>query len=131
MMDAILPGPFHRVHRAVSDLESLSARPDRDLERHGADADRDRPPALGHGLDQLFTKIFEHRAGRTGGGLRQDRRELVASQPPQDVRLSCAGAKCIGDSAQQLVTHIVAFQVVDRLEIVEIDVGEREGPTVP
>ena len=95
MVDPILPGALNPVHRCVRYLERLSARVDRGLERHGADAERHRPPTFRHGPDELLMQVLQYRSGGSARDFRQDPRKFVSSQAPEHVRLSRAGPECV------------------------------------
>jgi hypothetical protein len=65
-------------------------------------------------------------AGRCRGEIGEDGGELVATQPRDRVHIAQRGAHPARDLDQQPVTDLVAMGVVDRLETIQIDVGERE-----
>ena len=55
------------------------------------------------------------------GELLADRDELVAAQARHDVGRAQHRAQPAGDRLEQLVAHVVAVAVVDRLEAVEVE----------
>jgi hypothetical protein len=62
--------------------------------------------------------------------VRQDREELVAAVPREDVAAPECGLHSAGSSAQHLVTDGVPERVVDELEAVEVDVQQRHRRAV-
>ena len=62
--------------------------------------------------------------GRCFEAYQQD--ELVATDARQGVLAVQAGAQARGDGAQQLVAHVMAKGVVDRLETIQIDEHHRQ-----
>ena len=63
-------------------------------------------------------------AGRCCGEIGEDGGELVATQPRHRVDIAQRGTHPARDLDQEPVPHFVAMGVVDRLEAIEIDVGE-------
>ncbi len=53
-------------------------------------------------------------------------RELVAAEPCDDVAVPDGGEQSGGDHPEQLVADLMAEQVVDGLEVVEVETEERD-----
>ena len=62
--------------------------------------------------------------------LRHEHGKLVAAQAPDDVRLAHGTACRVRDQAQHRVAGLVTVAVVHRLEIVEIEIQQRQRPVV-
>ncbi len=63
--------------------------------------------------------------------VRQDERELVATQPRHGVGIAHALRQPLGGLPQHHVARGVAEAVVDRLEVVEVDEEQRERLRLP
>ena len=59
------------------------------------------------------------------GSVLEEHGELVAAEPGRRVARAQAPAQAVGDGAEQLVAGAVAEAVVDELEVVEVDEGDR------
>jgi len=62
-------------------------------------------------------------------GMRQDDPELVAAQPPDNVRFPCAFEQNIRHAQQHIIPGSMSEDVIDLLEMIEIDENKRERCT--
>ena len=124
------------VERAVRALEQLLevagvVREDRD-----ADARRDLElvPLEHERLLERGQQVTRDDPGLLAGvalEVAEQQHELVAAVAGQHVLGACAGGEPPRDLAQQLVAGAVAERVVDHLEVIEVDVEQRDGAIVP
>ena len=127
---ALRLGPVHRLvgggqHR-LRPAVGLSA------EHRDADADR-RPGQLrvaGEAVGHLHAEVFGQLQGTLDVGLRHQHRELVAGEAGDDVGGADAFAQRPGDPADQVVALLVAEQVVDLLQPVDVDHHHRAATAV-
>ena len=125
--DLVLMGPLAgRV--TVTDKSAV------DMIRHGFDrrhADRDRdvefPLADSEGLFEALLKALRLRS-RLLLLSAQKHRELVPSKASRKVIGAELLPQQIGDADQNFVADIVAVAVVDGLEVVQIEIEQRDGP---
>ena len=108
---------------------------DQVLERRLPVADQHHADARGHPAQHALVRLgeaahplqdvlrHEPGSGRVGG--RQQERELVATDPRDQVARACALAQQRRDGHDQLVTDMVAERVVDLLEVVQVEHQER------
>src|SRR5439155_11683696 len=71
-------------------------------------------------------EALEEAFGVDGGRLRQHDRELVAANTARDVRRADDVANPLGGLGEHPVTREVAYAVVDRLEVVEVEHDQRQ-----
>ena len=91
-----------------------------------ADGDVDAVDAVGRG--DLLLHALLHALGRlVVQAAGDDEGELVAADAEGEVFGAHAAAQALRDLPEQLVAHVVAVGVVDRLELVEVEVEEGEG----
>ncbi len=64
------------------------------------------------------------------GDVAQHDQELVAAEAPDDVAVAAGEFQALGDQHQQLVAGGVSELVVDRLELVEVDVHDARAARV-
>ena len=113
-----------------ADFSSLSALRPSSGNRADADARRDV---------QLLAADLEGRADRVQDladlaadvvdrpEILQDQDELVAAHARHQIALADRGLQALGHGDQQIVADIVAEAVIDQLEAVEIEKGDREA----
>ena len=70
-------------------------------------------------------------AGSGGLGLGHDDGELVAADAREQVRAAHGAGQVRRDVDQDLIAGLVAEGVVDGLELVDVDEGQRERSAVP
>jgi hypothetical protein len=73
----------------------------------------------------------DHHLGAVDIGVRQDDRELVAADPERAIGAAHVGGDRRRGLAQDLVAGGVAAGIVDALEVVEVQDGQRHRPTRP
>jgi hypothetical protein len=119
------------VHRGVRVLDQR--RGPVGVAREDADADAGVDQQLGGAERERHRQQVAHALpDDLGLGARQQRQaaqeheELVAAAAREQVARAHGAAQAGGDLAQQAVAHVVPERVVDALEVVEIDVGERD-----
>ena len=98
-------------------------------ERHRADAHRHPRAVLARGLLDAGAQLDEGRLRRVPARLREEDHELVAAHAPDEVGRAARPAHGARDRHEHGVAPGVAEAVVDRLEVVEVDVGQ--GQRVP
>ena len=127
-MDAIAPGFLCGVAGGIGGaqhgLDTLAGV----IDRHQADADADPEAAVLPAQAQVFDRL-EHGIGDAPGLLHlaalQEHAEFVAAEAGQRVALAHHALQDAPDLAQELVAGDVAAAVVDRLELIEIEVAQR------
>ncbi len=136
--DLVLALAFRFVHRQVGaahqrldGLRAVAEHRDADARRAHVALVADRI-GLAHLRAQRLGEVF--RRGRGGDLVRrqlfdQDH-ELVATEAGDGVRFAHRGAQPRRRQGQQLVAGLVAEQVVDVLEVVEVDEDQRAVPAV-
>ncbi len=118
------------VHEPVRDHDGVLAAGRRFLEHDRAGGDAD---AGGQTADQRDGRVhpvehpFERPSRLTLVACRQQQTELVAAQTSHGVGRAYALAQGGRDAPQELVAGRVPERVVHRLEVVEIEIGHREG----
>ena len=97
-----------------------------------ADAGRDGDPQAGAELDggDRAARALDGGECLLLAGLGHEQRELVAAQAGEDVLGAGDVAQRGGDRGEHGVAALVAERVVDRLEVVDVEQGERERPLV-
>src|SRR2546426_6497645 len=128
--DPVLARPFGLVHRGVG----LAAGVVRVRAAPGPgphpDARRDGWSAAKHGPDAA-RQPGGRGVGDRAVGLGHQNRELVAPEPADDVRLAHGGAHRVRDEAQHRVARRVTVRVVHPLEVVQVEVDQRQRAAVP
>ena len=128
--ELVASGLLGVVHREVGvDENVLAAQVVTRFEHRNADARGHRAfGGAGHG-DPFGAQRLEQVAGdllcRLGGGARQQRGELVAAEPRQDVARTQPAREDGRDARDDLVTGGMAERVVEVLEMVEVEQNER------
>ena len=125
--DAVLAPPLGCVHRGVGAGEQLVTR--RSVRREAGDADADRQRVGergGHRRDALAQRVGR-RQGVLLGQSGQQGAELLAPDPEHRVAAAGPAAQCIGHQAQRPVADLVAVEVVDLLEVVDVEQEHAEG----
>jgi len=79
-----------------------------------------------HRVRDPHEEIAESRGGFGRGGLGEQQRELVASDAAYDIHDAQPLSKQIADRHEDVVAGFVTQGVVDALEVVEIEEGQRE-----
>ena len=105
-----------------SPVASGQADADADADRLAVDRDRVATPSGGCASRSA--------AGVALGEAGAEHRELVAAHPGHDVDIADDAADALGDAHQHPVARLVAEAVVDRLEVVEVDVEQRARAVV-
>src|SRR5947208_6087538 len=128
--DPVLARPFGLVHRRVGLAEHVVGVRVATGPGHDPDARRHGRGAAEHGSDAA-----RQPGGRGVGdgavGLGHQDRELVAPEPADDVRLAHGGAHRVRDEAQHRVARRVTVSVVHPLEVVQVEVDQRQRAAVP
>src|SRR3989442_24223 len=128
--DPVLARPFGLVHRRVGLAEHVVGVRVATGPGHDPDARGHGRGAAEHGSDAA-----RQSGGRGVGdgavGLGHQDRELVAPEPADDVRLAHGGAHRVRDEAQHRVARRVTVRVVHPLEVVQVEVDQRQRPAVP
>ncbi len=75
-----------------------------------------------------FADALADRKGAFAAGIGQDQREFVPAEPRDDVRFAGAAADDGGGLDERAAAAQMAVTVVNRLEPVEIDEKQRQGP---
>ena len=89
------------------------------------------PGACRHAPVQGFHDLIGHELGPVRRRLRKEQRELVASEPRQDIGLPRALFQQPGNALQEIVAGLVAETIVDVLEMIQIDDEDGSGGPVP
>ena len=128
--EAVSAGELGFVHGVIGlaqqllrvDITTLGKMAHADAARHlqaqAADTDR-RGDRRKQALDERPTRGLV-------GEISEDGREFVTTEPRNRVDLAQSGAHPARDLHQELVTHLVTMRIVDRLEAIQVDVGERK-----
>ena len=126
--DPVTAGRLGRVHRHVGRGEQRAVGAGHVPDHRNADAGRRAHVRVAE-LDRLGAHVLEHALrGRMRGlavGARQQHRELVAAEPPDQVGLARLGGQRVGDVPEEVVAGAVAVGVVDQLE--PVDVEQQQG----
>jgi hypothetical protein len=121
--DAVAARALGFVERQIRLLDELLDARRRVMADAGADADGDRNARAGRGDDVLGDELAQPLAGRdraVEGCLRQNQREFLAAQAPDDVGSALLLLQDVGDRLDDLVAGVVAVSVVDPLEEVDV-----------
>ena len=125
-----MPDFFDPVHQPVRHVQHLVNGRWHAPENGDADAAADRRPAAGEVSRQFFANPIEHDSRARSVGLGQEYSKLVASQTRHDIRVTRRPVERGGDRPQDEIPLGMARRVVERLEIVEIDVADRRRMVV-
>src|SRR2546422_10613621 len=128
--DPVLARPFGLVHRRVRLAEHVRRGRVAAGPGHDPDARRHGRGAAEHGSDAA-RQPGGRGVGDRAVGLGHQDRELVAPEPAHDVRLAHGGAHRVRDEAQNRVAGRVTVRVVHPLEVVQVEVDQRQRAAVP
>ena len=128
----ITPGCLGFIHRQVNLLHEFLDRIVRVTENRHADTGGSAVLRASQGEQDLKARedTFPKRLGLCfslkwiGAKIRQKHDEIVAAQAGYRVRRACAPGQALRDLNQHLVSEHVAQSVVDRLEIVDVNVKQ-------
>lgn len=120
--DAVLAAEFHGVERGIGTAEELGAGAA--LLGVGGVSHRDRVGvrvALIAEALQACRELAQQWVGFCGRAVRQEDAELVAAVAPDNGGMLEGLAETAGHAAQSSVAGVVAVEVVDALEVVDVD----------
>ncbi len=94
----------------------------------GTDARADRPVALPKRLPEMLPHVAEQPLRARPRRVGQEQREFVAAETSDAIRLPKTSSERVRHGTQNSISLGVTERVVNRLEVVEIDVGDRDRP---
>ena len=80
-------------------------------------------------LSWMLASRWSTSAARRRRAADEQHRELVATEPCDQIGRAAGGAQSVGDLDEQSVAHVVTERVVDLLEAVEVD-HQHDAPVV-
>ena len=129
MPHAILSVLFGRVDQLVGLLDQSIERGQRPVDGHRPDAEG-RGPAAAHGPAKRGHELFQDQFRGLVDSLGQEQDEFIAAIAGDDIEGAQVALQRLRDLHQQPVAVVVAALVVDLLEVVDIQIGERKRPLV-
>src|SRR5437016_1230398 len=123
--ERLIAFPLDPMHQRVAKCDHFVRRQARAAESPQADAERHGAALLIQSV-QLGTDSLDDRQGRVDDRSGEEYREFVASEPRDGVGFAQAAFYRFDDLAQKQVAPFMPEPVVDRFEIVEIDIRYRE-----
>ena len=129
MTDSILSVSLRGEYERVGLPDQLIDRDPWRVDRHDADADG-RGDAHQRNGAKSFGQFVEYPICGLVASLGEQQQELVATAASHDVARTHVALQRRGDSREQHITGLVATDVVYLLEVVDIEIGERERSAV-